>query len=278
MAPRWILVEQPARGWRRRLHEVVFEAETPAGRVFDFALLALILASVAAVLAESIPSVRASYGERLHRLEWGFTILFTVEYGLRLAAVARPLSWARSFYGIVDLLAVLPTYLALVLPGAQTLLVLRALRLLRIFRILKLAALLDEAAVLRAALVASRRKIFVFLSTVMILLLLIGSAMYLVEGEEHGFASIPASIYWAVVTLTTVGYGDLAPQTPLGRVLASFVMLLGYAILAVPTGIVTSELMAARGRPLPTTEACPTCGHPAHDADALFCKRCGAKL
>ncbi|KAB2963322.1 MAG: ion transporter [Thermoanaerobaculia bacterium] len=277
MAPPSFLVEQPAAGWRRRLHGVVFEAETPAGRAFDYTLLALILASVAAVLAESVPELRARHGALLRALEWGFTLLFTLEYGLRLAAVRRPLVWARSFYGVVDLLAVLPTYLALVLPGAQTLLVLRALRLLRIFRILKLAALLDEAAVLRAALVASRRKVFVFLSTVMILVLLIGSAMYLVEGEENGFVSIPISIYWAIVTLTTVGYGDLAPQTPLGRLLASLVMLLGYAILAVPTGIVTSELIAAHGR-RPTTEACPACGHAAHDHDALYCKLCGAKL
>jgi voltage-gated potassium channel len=277
MAPRWILVEQPGGGWRRRLHEVVFEAETPAGRVFDYTLLAVILASVAAVLAESVPEVRARYGQLLRGLEWGFTVLFTIEYALRLAAVARPLAWARSFYGVVDLLAVLPTYLALVAPGAQTLLVLRALRLLRIFRILKLAALLDEAAVLRAALVASRRKIFVFLSTVLILVLLIGSAIYLIEGEASGFVSIPTSIYWAIVTLTTVGYGDLAPQTTLGRILASFVMLLGYATLAVPTGIVTSELISARGR-RPSTEACPACGHDAHDFDAVHCKRCGAKL
>lgn len=277
MAPRWILVEQPGRGWRRRLHDVVFEAETPGGRAFDYALLVLILASVGAVLAESVPAVRARHGELLRGLEWGFTLLFAIEYALRLAAVARPLAWARSFYGVVDLLAVLPTYLALIAPGAQTLLVLRALRLLRVFRILKLAALLDEAAVLRGALVASRRKILVFLSTVLILVLLIGSAIYLVEGEANGFVSIPTSIYWAIVTLTTVGYGDLAPQTTLGRILASFVMLLGYAILAVPTGIVTSELISARSRP-PSTEACPACGHAAHDLDALYCKRCGAKL
>jgi voltage-gated potassium channel len=270
------LVEQPAAGWRRRLHEVVFEAETPSGRAFDYTLLGLILASVAAVVAESMPAVRARHGALLHGLEWGFTVLFTIEYGLRLAAVKRPLAWARSCFGLVDLLAVLPTYLALALPGAQTLLVLRALRLLRIFRILKLAALLEEATVLRTALAASRRKILIFLSAVLILVLLLGSAMYLVEGERNGFVSIPISIYWAIVTLTTVGYGDLAPQTPLGRMLASVVMLLGYAILAVPTGIVTSELIAARGHP--STEACPACGFAAHDADARHCKRCGARL
>jgi voltage-gated potassium channel len=264
--------------WRNRLHEVVFEAETPAGRAFDITLLGVILASVAVVLAESVPELRAVHGELFQAIEWGFTALFTVEYLLRLLAVRRPLAWARSFFGVIDLLAVLPTWLALVLPGAQTLLVLRSLRLLRIFRIFKLAAFLSEANLLRAALVASRRKIFVFLGTVLLLVLVLGSLIYLVEGEAAGFVSIPRSMYWAIVTLTTVGYGDLAPQSGLGRFVASIVMLLGYSILAVPTGIFTGELLAAARRRGISTQACPSCGAEGHDIDARHCKFCGAKL
>jgi voltage-gated potassium channel len=264
--------------WRRRLHEVVFESETRAGKAFDLGLLAVILASVAVVMAESVPELRSAHGVLFRRLEWGFTALFTVEYLLRLASVRRPLTWARSFFGVVDLVAVLPSYLALVLPGAQTLLVLRALRLLRIFRILKLAAFLAEAALLRSALAASRRKIFIFLGTVLILVLVLGSVIYLVEGEAAGFVSIPRSMYWAIVTLTTVGYGDLAPQSGLGRFVASIVMLLGYSILAVPTGIFTGELLAAARRRGVSTQACPACGAEGHDTDARHCKFCGAKL
>lgn len=263
--------------WRHRLHEIVFESETKAGRLFDLTLLVAIVASVGVVVAESVPEWRAEYGDWFRSLEWLFTALFTVEYLLRLVSVRRPLAWATSFFGVIDLLAVLPTWLALFLPGAQTLLVLRALRLLRVFRILKLAEFLREAATLRSALVASRRKIAVFLATVLILALLLGSLIYLVEGEENGFVSIPRSIYWAIVTLTTVGYGDLAPQTALGRFVASIVMLLGYSILAVPTGIVTSELIA-RSRGQVSGQACPACGQEGHEGDAVCCKWCGAKL
>lgn len=269
--------ESASAPWRHRLHEIVFEADTPAGRAFDLALLVAIVASVGVVLAESVPEWRAAHGARFRQAEWFFTGLFTVEYLARLASVRRPLAWARSFFGIVDLVAVLPSYLALVLPGAQTLLVVRALRLLRIFRVLKLAEFLDEAAVLRAALFASRRKIAVFFGSVLVLVLILGSTIYLVEGEANGFVSIPISIYWAIVTLTTVGYGDLAPQTALGRLVASVVMLLGYAIIAVPTGIVTGELMARRRTPV-STQACPSCGLEGHDADAVHCKFCGAPL
>lgn len=264
--------------WRNRLHEVIFEAETPTGRAFDITLLGVILASIAVVLAESMPELRAVHGQLFLAAEWGFTALFTAEYLLRLLAVRRPLVWARSFFGVIDLLAVLPTWLALVLPGAQTLLVLRALRLLRIFRIFKLAEFLSEANLLRAALVASRRKIFVFLATVLLLVLVLGSLIYLVEGEAAGFISIPRSMYWAIVTLTTVGYGDLAPQSGLGRFVASIVMLLGYSILAVPTGIFTGELLAAARRRGISTQACPSCGAEGHDIDARHCKFCGAKL
>jgi voltage-gated potassium channel len=263
--------------WRHRLHEIVFEADTTAGRRFDLVLLVAIVSSVAVVLAESVPEWRSLHGTRFRQIEWGFTALFTVEYLLRLASVRRPRAWAKSFFGVIDLLAVLPTYLSLFLPGAQTLIVLRALRLLRVFRILKLAAFLEEASTLRSAIVASRRKIVVFFATLLVLVLILGSTIYLVEGERHGFISIPRSIYWAIVTLTTVGYGDLAPQTGLGRIVASIVMLLGYSILAVPTGIVTSELIAQhRGRV--STQACPSCGQEGHDTDAVHCKYCGARL
>ncbi len=277
MAARRAFEEAPAPEWRRRMHEVIFEADTPTGRGFDLLLLVLILGSVGVVLAESVPSWRQAYGPLFRRAEWGFTAIFSIEYILRLLSVARPVRWARSYFGVVDLIAVLPTYLALVLPGAQTLIVLRALRLLRVFRILKLAEFLDEAATLRAAIVASRRKILLFLGVVLVLVLLLGSAIYLVEGEENGFDSIPLAIYWSIVTLTTVGYGDLAPQTPIGRVVASIIMLIGYAILAVPTGIVTTELIAARRKPT-TTRSCPGCGAEGHDADASFCKYCGDPL
>jgi voltage-gated potassium channel len=264
-------------GWRQHLHQVVFEADTPAGRAFDLTLLVAILASVLAVLLESVASIRQSYGAVLRTAEWVFTALFTVEYALRLIAVRRPGRYARSFFGVVDLIALLPTYLSLFFPGAHVLLVFRALRLLRVFRIFKLAHFLNEAEALNLALRASRRKITVFLGTVVILVLIIGSLMYLVEGEEHGFTSIPQSMYWAVVTLTTVGYGDLAPATTLGKILASVVMILGYGIIAVPTGIVTVELSRNRGTTV-SGQACPHCGAEGHDADARFCKYCGARL
>src|SRR5688572_2732650 len=218
--------QPPGPRWRPKLHEVIFEADTPAGKAFDVALLVAILASVLVVVLDSVPSVRAEHGRKLWVAEWGFTILFTVEYLLRLIAVRQPARYARSFFGIVDLLAVLPTYLSVLLPGAQAFLVVRALRLLRVFRILKLGEFLGEARMLILALKASVRKILVFLAAVLVLVLIIGSVMYLVETEtpKSGFTSIPQSIYWAIVTLTTVGYGDIAPQTVLGRILASLVM------------------------------------------------------
>jgi voltage-gated potassium channel len=264
-------------GWRRELHEVIFEADTRAGRAFDLTVLWLILASILAVLLESVPAVRTALGRELQWFEWGITILFTIEYVLRLVAVERPLAYARSFFGIVDLLAILPTYLSLFFPGAQSLLVIRSLRLLRVFRVLKLAHFVGEASMLRRALRASSRKIAVFLVTVLTLVLIIGSAMYLIEGPENGFTSIPLAIYWAIVTMTTVGYGDLAPQTVLGRILASAVMIVGYGIIAVPTGIVTAELTAL-GRGGVSAQACPACGLAAHEPDARFCRRCGAAL
>lgn len=270
--------EKPAGGtWRSRWHEVIFEADTPRGKVFDLVLLALILLSVLAVCLESVRELRESHGALLRTVEWVITGLFTLEYAARLAAVRRPLRYALSFYGIVDLLAILPTFLVYFLPGSQSLLVVRALRLLRVFRILKLTHFVGEARLLGAAMQASLRKIVVFMGVVVTIVLIAGAIMYLIEGEENGFTSIPVAVYWAVVTMSTVGFGDIVPQTVPGRVAASILMLLGYAIIAVPTGIVTVELSAA-ARKSTNTQACPVCGAGSHDNDARHCKHCGAKL
>jgi voltage-gated potassium channel len=262
---------------RARLHEIIFEADTPEGKLFDLLLLVAIVTSVAVVLLDSVAAVRARVGPTLRAMEWGFTVLFTVEYLLRLVSVSRPLRYARSAYGIIDLIAILPTYLSVLVPGAQSLLVIRLLRLLRVFRVLKLAEYLRESRTLMLALRASARKIAVFLLTVLTIVVVVGTLMYVIEGERHGFTSIPISIYWAVVTLTTVGYGDLAPATVLGRSLAVLLMLTGYGIIAVPTGIVTVELTRATLQPV-TTQACPGCGIGGHEADAAYCRRCGSPL
>jgi voltage-gated potassium channel len=262
--------------WRARLHEVIFEADTPAGRAFDVGLLIAILVSVLAVMLESIPDIRARYGVALRALEWVLTVAFTIEYVLRLLAVEQPWRYARSFFGLVDLLAVAPTYLALVVPEAHTLMVIRAIRLLRVFRIFKLAQFLGEARLLTTALRASRRKIIVFLGGIVTTVIIVGTLMYVIEGEANGFTSIPTSMYWAVVTMTTVGYGDIAPQTTLGRFLAALLMILGYGIIAVPTGIVTVEL--AQASRAVSSQACPACGAEGHDEDATHCKYCGAAL
>lgn len=271
--------ERPAGGWRERLYVVIFEHGTPAGRAFDLALLFLIVASVVAVVLESVPSFRARWGEELLAVEWGFTALFTAEYLLRLLVVRRPAAYARSFFGVIDLLAVLPTYLRLLLPGSQVLLTLRAIRLLRVFRVLKLGHFLGEERVLVQALRASVRKIVIFLGAVLVIVLVTGALMYVVEGPRTGFTSIPASVYWAIVTITTVGYGDIAPETPLGRLLAALVMMLGYGIIAVPTGIVTVEMgRASRPAAAAAARRCAVCGLAGHDEDAAFCKRCGEEL
>jgi len=264
------------RGWRVRLHEVIFEADTPAGKAFDVLLIVSILASVLAVTLDSMAGIRQQYGSQLLAAEWFFTLLFTVEYLLRLLCVGRPAKYARSFFGIVDLLAVLPTYLSLLLPGSQYLLVIRILRILRIFRVFKLVQFVSEARFLMQALRASARKIAVFLFTVLTLVIVFGALMYLVEGDTKGFTSIPRSIYWTIVTLTTVGYGDISPQTGIGQALASVIMILGYGIIAVPTGIVTVEMTRASSRI--TTQSCPECGAEGHDHDAVHCKFCGARL
>ena len=268
--------EQAATGWRQRIHQVVFEAETPSGRLFDIVLILLILVSVATVMLESRIDIRERFGSELYIAEWFFTLIFSVEYVLRLIAVKRPLRYALSFYGMVDLLAILPTYISLLVPGAQTLLVIRILRLLRIFRILKLSEYIAESRVITTALMASRRKILVFLMAVLTIVTVVGSAMYVIEGDENGFKDIPTSIYWAIVTLTTVGYGDISPQTGLGKFLASLLMITGYGVIAVPTGIITAELTRA-GKPA-STQVCPECHAEPHDIDAVHCKYCGAKL
>ena len=268
--------EIPETDWRRRLHEIIFEAETRAGRIFDLVLLWLIVSSVVVVILESIKSLDEEYGEAFYYIEWIFTILFTLEYILRLISVRYPLRYALSFFGIIDLLAIIPGYLRLFVPGTHYLLTIRILRLLRIFRILKLTEYISEARVITSALRASRRKISVFLLGVLTIVTVVGSLIYVVEGEENGFTDIPTSIYWAIVTLTTVGYGDLSPKTAPGKILASIVMILGYAIIAVPTGIVTAEL--TRSNRQYSTQVCPECHTQDHDADAVFCKFCGARL
>ena len=269
-------VARPRPRWRARLHEIIFESDTAAGRAFDVGLLAAILVSVGVVMLESVAEIRQRHGPTLRMVEWALTIAFTMEYVLRLIAVDRPWRYTVSFFGIVDLLSIVPTYLALVVPDTQSFMVIRAIRLLRVFRILKAAQFLSEAQLLTTALRASRRKITVFLSGIVTTVLITGALMYVIEGEEHGFSSIPRSMYWAIVTMTTVGYGDIAPRTPLGQLVASCLMILGYAIIAVPTGIVSVELANA-GRPV-SRQACPACGVEGHDVDASHCKYCGAHL
>jgi len=273
-------VSEPSRkhlSFRERAHEIIFEADTPAGRAFDLASMVIILASVAAVILESVGSVREQFGTELRVTEWVLTVICSFEYVARLLAVQRPLRYATSFFGVVDLLSVLPSYLSLLLPGSQALLVVRSLRLLRIFRVLKLVHYLGEAQLIGTALRASSKKITVFLGAVLVVVLIMGAALYTVEGPERGFTSIPRAMYWAIVTLTTVGYGDLYPRTDIGRFLASLVMIIGYGIIAVPTGIVTAELTAAMRKPI-STQGCPQCAAEGHDTDAAFCKYCGGKL
>ena len=267
----------PRSQWREIVHEVIFEADTPAGKAFDVALISFIVLSVLVVMMESVEPVRLRHGVLLRNAEWFFTIAFTIEYLLRLISVDRPLKYAYSFFGVVDLLAIIPTYLSVLIPGTQFLLVIRLLRILRVFRVLKLAKYMVEADVLKAAIVASRRKITVFLFTILIMVVILGSLMYLIESDEGGFTSIPRSIYWAIVTLTTVGYGDISPQTPLGQTVASAIMILGYAIIAVPTGIVSVEFARATDIQI-STRACHACSREGHDLDASHCKYCGAAL
>lgn len=269
---------RPRGGWRLALYRVIFESDTRAGRTFDLWLLVLIVASVVVVMLDSVESISARRRPAFDAVELGFTLVFSLEYVLRLCAVRRPLRYARSFFGIVDLLAIMPTYLALFFPEAAALINIRVLRLLRIFRILKLAAYIDEYRFLGEALVASRRKIAVFLATVLMIVLISGTLVYLVERPENGFTSIPASVYWAITTVTTVGFGDIAPRTDVGRFIASLMMLLGWGILAVPTGIVTAEMTVRRWTPARSARRCPGCNTDGHESGALFCRSCGMRL
>jgi voltage-gated potassium channel len=269
---------RPHAGWRLRLYTIIFEADTRAGKAFDVGLIVLVLFSVLLVMLESVVALQASYGRYFDLLEYLFTALFTVEYIARLVCVRHPLRYALSFYGLVDLLAVLPTYLALFVPELYALVDVRVLRLLRIFRIFKLGAYLAEVAMLGQALKASARKIQVFLTVVMMAVIIMGTVMYLVEGPANGFTSIPTSIYWAITTMTTVGFGDITPKTDLGRTIASLMMLLGWGVLAVPTGIVTAEMTLHRTGRSPTTRSCPECLSEGHGTDARYCRDCGAPL
>jgi len=262
---------------RKTVFTVIFEADTPAGKAFDVALIVAILVSVVAVMLDTVPSLHDRYGNILYVMEWVFTFLFTVEYALRLWCINDKARYAFSFYGVIDLLCILPTLVSMFIPGAQNLLVIRILRVLRVFRVLRMVRYVGEADMLRQALVASRRKITVFVTTVLAMVVVFGSLMYLIEGASNGFTSIPKSMYWAIITLTTVGYGDIAPQTPLGQLIASVVMIMGYGIIAVPTGIVTMELAEA-GRRQRNTRTCPDCSAEGHDSMASFCWRCGHDL
>jgi len=252
--------------WRTSLYEIIFGHETPAGRAFDVALIVAILASVVAVMLDSVSAIQQRIGPLLYAAEWGFTILFTIEYILRLVCNPRPLKYATSFFGVIDLLAILPTYLGIFFPGSRYLMVIRILRVLRVFRILKLVQYIGEADHLMTALRSSRRKVAVFLLTVLTLVVILGS-----------IDSIPRGVYWAIVTLTTVGYGDISPETPLGQALASVVMIMGYAIIAVPTGIITVELGRVQQRQM-VQRTCSQCGREQHDSDARYCKVCGGVL
>jgi voltage-gated potassium channel len=264
--------------WRFRLHEVIYESNTVAGKTFDVALLVAIFTSIIIVMLDSVRSIHESYGPLFSQLEWLFTLLFTIEYILRLISIRRPVRYVFSLLGIIDLLALIPSYFAIFYVGAQSLLVFRALRLLRVFRIFKLGHFLLEIDFLQKAMINSARKISIFLLTVLMLTVILGSIMYLVEQRENGFSNIPESIYWAIVTITTVGYGDISPVTPLGKFVASIVMLIGYAIIAVPTGIITHDFAVARRKSKELYESCPNCSRDGHDADARHCKYCGASL
>jgi voltage-gated potassium channel len=264
---------------RKKLHDIIFEADTPKGKLFDVILLWAIVLSVIVVMLESVPDIQAEYGTILRYIEYVFTALFTLEYILRIVAVKRKSGYIFSFYGLVDLMTILPTFLELFIPGATSFSVIRVLRLMRVFRVLKLVGFIREASVLKTALWGARKKILLFLGAILVLVTLLGTMVYLVEHGENGFTSIPMSIYWAIVTVTTVGYGDIAPVTVLGQTLAAIIMLIGYAIIAVPTGIIGSELVAASNFKANTnTQACMNCNATAHTDGAKHCNQCGEQL
>jgi voltage-gated potassium channel len=268
-------VETITTGWREQVRHVIFDHNTRASRGFDIALLALIVLSVLLVMLETVESIEDRYKTVLVVLEWIITILFTLEYVARLLTVTSKIRYARSFFGVVDLLSILPVYLSLILPGAQSLLVIRSLRLMRVFRVLKMAQFINEADFLVRAIRASSRKIVVFLIVVVLINVIAGSTMYLIEGPEHGYDSMFAGVYWSIVTMSTVGFGDITPETPVGQVLAAMLMIVGYSVIAVPTGIVSAEVASARR---PREVACRTCGSAVHSDTALFCDACGSEL
>lgn len=262
---------------KHHLYVIIFGTHTPAGRAFDISLIIAILASLLVLILESIPNVMTEWSQELRYIEYTFTALFTIEYLLRLYCSPKPKSYATSFYGIVDLLAILPTYLAIFFPGASFMGVVRLLRVMRIFRILKLVRYLQDSNILLRSLLMARRKILIFFSTVGILVVIFGALIFVIEGPENGFTSIPHSIYWAIVTITTVGYGDMVPQTAIGKAIASLTMLLGYSILAVPTGIITAELSSEMNSHKELVK-CPNCNRSGHDPDAIYCKHCASEL
>lgn len=264
--------------WRQRLYTIIFEANTPAGQRFDRYLLLTIMASLVVVVLDSLDGIHRQYGVLLSGLEWGFTALFAVEYAVRLYCSPRPLRYAFSFFGLVDLLAVLPAILVLLFADAQYLLIIRVIRMLRVFRVLKLSPYLRQANFLLTALRGSRQKIIVFFAGIAALVTVFGTLMYVIEGPDHGFTSIPMGIYWAVVTLTTVGFGDIVPRTPLGQALSTLVMITGYSIIAVPTGIFTAELATTMRADGQLEHDCPNCRKDRHDSAAAFCNRCGSPL
>ena len=268
------------KGWRHKLHDIIFEADTKAGKHFDIWLLVLIVISIIAVVLESMPELEASHGSWFNGVEWFLTVVFTLEYIARLSSVQKPLRYAFSFFGIIDLLSILPTYLSLLLPGTEYFLVIRGLRLLRVFRVLKMMHFISEGNIILKSMAASQKKISVFLFFISIMVVIVGTLMYVIEAEKNEmFSSIPQSIYWAIVTITTVGYGDISPITPLGKGIAAFIMILGYGVLAVPTGIVTSEIVKQSNTPIQlNTQICQSCFKDGHDDDANHCKYCGTKL
>lgn len=269
---------KPERGWREHFYSIIFESDTKAGRTFDIVLIVAIVVSIIVVILESVADISAKHGKLLITLEWFFTGLFTLEYIARLSCVRRPVKYATSFFGVIDFMSVLPAYLAIFFPGAHAFLDIRILRLLRMFRIFKLTTYVQEYGMLGRALSASRRKIFVFLSFVMMVVVLLGTVMYVIEGPVNGFTSIPTAIYWAITTITTVGFGDITAKTDLGRFVASIIMMMGWGILAVPTGIVTAEMAAQRGGAQTSSRRCEECLSEGHDIGAKFCKECGAKM
>ncbi|MDH5719949.1 MAG: ion transporter [Spirochaetia bacterium] len=270
--------KEQTKSLRFKIHELIFEADTRSGKLFEFFLFFSIIISVIVVSLESVEDFQKEHAEILRGLEWFFTILFTIEYVLRIISVKRVWPYIFSFFGIVDFLSIIPTYLSLILPGSQSLIVIRDLRLIRIFRVLKLGRYVKEGGALFDALKASRQKITVFLFTVILIVVNLGALMYLIEGKEHGFTSIPKSVYWAIVTLTTVGFGDIHPQTALGQTIAAVLMILGYGIIAVPTGIVSAELSQKKGHTKISTQVCRFCSSEGHEPDAVYCKYCGNKI